>query len=319
MPAELSWAEFQEFFLEPGQPKAIRLTGKVPATLFVSEAGRSVGLRLPASKDARALRSPMRQLNIELTGKGRASVLELWTAARPLYKEFFLFAMDVADAVQRSDGDITDAVDATLRSWRELLQRSATLSVEMEVGLVGELLTLTRLVASQGDSAVASWTGPLKQRHDFRLKTAELEVKTTLAGKREHFINGWEQLEPSRGMALYLLSIQLESAGNARGFSLPSLVRTLSNECGRAAARALRDRLETCGYTEADSVQYTSRFKRRSPDRLILVDDTVPRITPRFVSIEEKLRHRITEIHYRIDVDGLGVSETDKKFVRIFT
>lgn len=318
VPGELSWEAFQEFFLEPGKPKAIRLTGKVPATLFVSEAGRSMGLRLPASKEAGTLRSPMRQLHIEVKGLGKASALELWTAARPLYKEFFLFAMDIADAVQRSDVGIADAVDTALRSWRELLQRATTLSAEAELGLIGELLTLQRLVATQGDSAVDSWTGPLRQRHDFRLQSAELEVKTTSAGSREHFINGWEQLVPSKGMALYVVSIQLERAGNAKGFSLPAVVDALSNGLGQAAAVALRDRLESCGYADAEAVHYTSRFKRRSPDRLILVDDAFPRIIPKLVTMQQKLKHRIKDIHYRVNVDGLGIPDTDRKFAKIF-
>ncbi len=90
----------------------------------------------------------MTQISIEVKGKGKDATLELWTGARPLYKEFFLFAMDIADAVQRSGVDVAEAVDTALRSWRELLQRAARLSVEAELGLIGELLTLCRLVGT---------------------------------------------------------------------------------------------------------------------------------------------------------------------------
>lgn len=317
MPHELSWQAFQTFFLEPGKPKAIRLKGKVAATLFVSELGRSMGLRLPAANGVAALRSPMRQLSIEVRGNGKTATLELSTGARALYKEFFLFALDVADAVQQTDVKVAEAVENALRSWRELLQRAARLSTEAELGLIGELLTLQRLAGSRGDTAVDAWIGPLGQRHDFRLDAIELEVKTTSMPSREHYINGWEQMLPSEGTSLYLVSIQLENAGTGKGFSLPSLVSEVSATLGPSAVTGFRRRLGTCGYLDADAAQYTDRFKRRSPDRLIRVDGSFPRMVPDLVDLPEGLMHRIKELHYRIDVAGLGVPDAGRRFASL--
>lgn len=317
MASELSWETFQEFFLQPGKPKAIRLKGVVPATLFVTEYGRTMGVRLPAGKGATALRSPMRQLSIAVSGSGPSAVLELSTGARTLFKEFFLFAMDIADAVQRNDIDVSEAVETALRSWRELLQRAARLSLEAEVGLIGELLVLQRLADSMGDTAVGAWIGPLKQRHDFRLAKLEIEVKTTSMQSREHFINSWDQLLPSSGTPLYLLSIQLESAGNAKSFSLPSLIETLMGSFGSTARVALAARLENVGYLPGDAPQYPERFKRRSPDQIILVDAAFPRLVSDLVKLPDQTKRRIKELHYRINVDGLGFPDTSPKFAKL--
>ena len=57
-----------------------------------------------------------------------------------------------------------------------------------------------------------SWRGPIGEEHDFGMSAPDVEVKTTLGERREHWISTATQLVPTGDRPLYLLSIQLTSA-----------------------------------------------------------------------------------------------------------
>jgi hypothetical protein len=156
------------------------------------------------------------------------------------------------------------------------------------------------------------------ERHDFRFGRIELEVKTTTTASRAHFINSWDQLLPSPGMSLYVHSIQLEGAGKAPGFSLPDLVGTVRAALGPGLREALAERLQGVGYTDDESRSYGDRYKRRTPDRLVPIDTKCPRLVREIVKLPEPLKQRISELHYRIDLEGLGAGEGSAAFRRVF-
>jgi hypothetical protein len=315
-PGDLSWALFQEYFLEPGTPKAVTLPGRVPATIFVSEHARTMGLRLPAGAQCRKIVSPLRQIEIEVR-PGKPPVLELSTSAGPLFKEFLLFALDVAHAVQGGEIDVGPAVDRALLAWKSLLQKAVRLSREEEIGLYGELLCLNRIHAALGDAALSTWTGPRREPHDFRLESVELEVKTTASTARRHFINGWDQLTPSAGLALFLLSVHLEPAGGSDGMTLPELVESVRGRFRPANRPALDKMLDAVGYSPEDTPQYTERFRMRAPNKLVPVDDACPRLTRAQLGMSAPLATRIHEVHYRVDVEGLGFEEESPAYLRV--
>jgi hypothetical protein len=85
------------------------------------------------------------------------------------------------------------ALESSLALWRALLQTSALLSEEKQVGLAGELWLLERLLRGLGPRALDAWVGPGGQSHDFRLGDFEFEVKATSGTRRVHMINGLNQ------------------------------------------------------------------------------------------------------------------------------
>jgi hypothetical protein len=110
-------------------------------------------------------------------------------------------------------------------------------------------------------------------------------------------------------MELHLLSMHLERAGLAEGWSLGEQidrVRDLlaADAAGRVSFEA---QLEELGWLESDAPYYPERFRLRSSPTVIRVDADFPRLT------EEGLRDafgdrmdRVSEVRYRIDVEGLG-------------
>src|SRR5205823_6408923 len=113
------------------------------------------------------------------------------------------------------------------------------LGIERQIGLIGELLFLERLVSKFGTSTLSSWIGPWGEPHDFRLQSREFEVKTTVSPQRVHIINGAEQLVASSGCSLSLVSVLLGPPGAGSGFSLTDIVARL--QVRFSTASGLRD------------------------------------------------------------------------------
>lgn len=313
MDETLRWETFRDFFVERGRPKALRIPGKTPAVLFVSEHGERMGLRLPLRGVPPSISSPLRQISVKLIGNAAKRSLELSTTTPSLFKEFFLFSIDVVDAVQRNGVAVDEAVQTALRAWTRLLQRAARLSRDDEVGLLGELLLLETLFEGHGKRALDAWTGPRREPHDFRIGASEFEVKTTTTVTRTHMINGWYQLRPSKGMALYLVSIQVEPAGGAEGRALPEVVEALRVRSG--ALRPVFDNLLTrARYDDQDAPQYDERFRKRGANLLVPIDESCPRLTPDLVSLPTALAARLSDVHYRVNVEGLGFAEGSRQY-----
>jgi len=206
-----------------------------------------------------------------------------------------------------------------LVNWRQLLHSVTLLSVERQVGLVGELWVLTRLILRAGAGALAAWTGPLGELHDFRLATDEFEVKTTISATRSHMINGEGQLVASPGHRLFIVSIQLEPAGTG-GRSLPELIERVAGLLTHSpgVAERFQEQLANVGYTEGDSALYAERWQLRNQPHLVVADETCPRITRAgIVTLDPKNSQRISEVHYRVNLEGLGAPAKSAQFQSI--
>ena len=98
----------------------------------------------------------------------------------------------------------------SVQLWEGLLSQYKNQD-QLERGLIGELWVLNELIDLYGPRFVEYWIGPTHQRHDFRFGDVELEIKTTNSKDRTHTISSVEQLEPTDGSVLYLISILLTS------------------------------------------------------------------------------------------------------------
>lgn len=106
----------------------------------------------------------------------------------------------------------SDALVALRRAvddWKDLLRAGSGMSDEVAIGLIGELTILERLAAVDPVAAWDSWTGHLKQVHDFTAVSSELEVKaTTVLDGGGVLIHGLDQLDPG-DRPLYLVVYRL--------------------------------------------------------------------------------------------------------------
>ncbi len=235
----------------------------------------------------------------------------------PLHRQFYHFAMAVAERMVVEKKSATDAVGIELQCFTDLLEEKMLLGLERQIGLAGELLFLERLLERGGGGVIDSWIGPAGEPHDFRIGSNEFEVKTTVRPHRVHTIHGIEQLAPSQGCTLSLISVMLGPAGASDGFSLSEKVEQLSAKLSAAGAGLMQftKALKAAGFHAEDASQYTRRFARRRPLAIIPVDGTFPSITrPMIQASLGSLAARVEAIQYEVNLEGLEHEDGSQRF-----
>lgn len=230
---------------------------------------------------------------------------ELQVQAKGLHYEAYSLLASIVDAL-RTGSSFSDATSSAMISFRDLLSGRSRLSRESEEGLVGELFVLRHLVeVGREREALTAWLGPGREEHDFIFSDFDLEVKTTSLERRSHVISSANQLLPSPGRPLWLMSIQLTRAGASKAsFSLAALVGEL-----RALITNGRDdfltRIGSLGWRDMDSELYTTRYILRSTPAAYRVDETFPAVTrPRLNAVVPQ-PELVGSISYRVDVSSL--------------
>lgn len=140
-------------------------------------------------------------------------------AANPQHEPVFTpFCREVVQAVFADAREPWAAVASIIRNWQTIWRQGPTnMSQAVQIGLVGELLILSRLaIPALGVDAVMCWSGPLTERHDFIIGDLHIEVKTTTRSRHEHEISRLDQLWTGDQQSLLLASVRLErSIGGA--------------------------------------------------------------------------------------------------------
>lgn len=114
-----------------------------------------------------------------------------------------------------SDGSVGNATLIAEVSWiLELLaDQESILSEEEQIGLVGELVLLRRLLSLTKElelppsEALARWWGHDRAKRDFAAKGIAVEVKTTSKPIREHYVRSLGQLDPQGAEEVFVYSL----------------------------------------------------------------------------------------------------------------
>jgi hypothetical protein len=171
-----------------------------------------------------------------------------------------------------------------------------------------------------GSAALQAWTGPRRQSHDFRLANSEIEVKTTSGPGRVHTVNGLDQLVPSVGFDLFIVSLQITHAGSG-GATLEDAVDRIAAELRAEpeVERVFFELLAQSGYRVQDAPRYQRRRRLLGPALLVPVVDGCPRLTPEAIAFIAPpfAAERIRDVNYRIDLHGLGVPDGDPRFLGV--
>ena len=240
---------------------------------------------------------------------GDAEELRISADDPEMFAPFYAFLLDIANRLQLDGASAREAFAGAITAWRRMLAAPTLMSRDAQIGLLGELWILERLISAGGPEVLPVWTGAQREAHDFRFDGTELEVKTTMGRSRRHIIGGAHQLMPSPNSDLFLLSMHLERAGLADGWSLGELIDRVSALLApnTAAVASFSDQLSELGWLDSDAPYYPDRVRLRSEPAVIVVDDEFPRLQ------EDGLREafgermdRISDIRYTIDVEGLG-------------
>lgn len=151
-----------------------------------------------------------------------------------------------------------------IRAWQEFMRKGAVpLSAENEVGLVGELTVLEKMldIGMAPETAIKAWSGPLDGLRDFELGFGAIEVKTTVASAGlVAKIGSLEQLDDTNCKPIFLGAVKY--ALTESGQTLPEKLSAIRAqlESDPITLSEFEDRVLAAGYMPAHSPQYHRRF-----------------------------------------------------------
>ena len=172
------------------------------------------------------------------------------------------------------------------------------------IGLIGELLILEKVIKMFDETAISSWWGPVRHRHDFEFANSGIEVKTTInPHSNEVEIHGLKQLSPDPGRSLYLAHLKLNL--DPQGFNLSDLINRLLTS--KVSKFELEEKIGKSGVTKELIDSFTNFKFNGFLARYFLVDATFPSITQENLSISKL--SRISRVSYKVDLEDLVFSQ----------
>lgn len=319
VPQHLSWQNFRSTVFLPGQQRVHRVLDAPCIEVFGDGVLNRIGvlIEVPSDTTIPPALSRLTFISTRIFAERGRCFIEVATASAPLQREFYHFAVAVAERVMVEERPAIDAIGVELQCFGDLLQEQSLLGIERQLGLLGELIFLERTVKKAGMVVLDAWLGPLGEPHDFRYAANEFEIKTTVAPRRIHTIHGAEQLVPSNGCSLYLVSVLLGPPGAGGGFSLGDKVTQLVDYFATVPNRLIQfnSALEATGFRSADNKLYTRQFAMRRLIAVVPVNDTFPAITrPTIQNALGGLASRIDSVQYDVDVEGLEHEDGSANF-----
>ncbi len=283
------------------------IRGQPPITLFIDPNRAEIGLRVPAVTSDRPFETERENVRVRAVHRPEGRFMEVVIDDPQLFTGAYPVLCAVADRVQIDDLGLASALASTIRLLDQLLRRDTGLTLEREIGLLGELLILRSLCDRlEVADAVAAWRSGEAEEHDFSAYGIDIEVKTTSSERRAHWIASLTQLVPTGNRPLWLVSHQVTRAGAGEGRSLRDLVADVRAVVGEGETRdSLERRLTTAGWADACERTIRDRWLRRAPSLAFPVRADFPRLTPALLSDSGLSLVRISDVRYRIDLTGL--------------
>jgi len=234
-------------------------------------------------------------------GQERMRFIDITSRATELETVF----SDVVDQIVERVAAGQTAPDAALSTFSEfrnlLLTGSVTPKPRSEVvGLIGELLALTRLL-QRNSEAWRAWAGANRDRHDIRAGDYSIEVKSTSRpGNMRATIHSEHQLRPPDNGALQLCQLVFEAVSGGE-YS----VQRLASEALASSSdpEGFLAKLKEAGCDAPDSPEWNTESFRLDAERVFSVEDNFPRITPRSF-MHGTLPQGVTSIEYEVDLSA---------------
>jgi hypothetical protein len=315
----LSWDNFARSMLVHNEKRVLRVGGPPWVEIFGDGESNTIGLWVecdPQEVIASDLQL-LETINIRHVHNEGRQILEVSTKVPSLFRNFYIFATAVADAILQDQKSALDAVRLELQMLGALLETKPLLSLERQVGLLGELLFLEHLIKKIGPIAISAWMGPRGEPHDFRFNNIEIEVKTTTGSRRIHTINGAQQLVPSPNHDLCILSILLGPPGGGGGISLALQIQLIQDLLVGypLASESFISLMRSCGYEPADHDLYSRKFNMRRPFAIAIIRDRFPALTNAILNAtfgEQAVRFE--SVQYDINIEGLEKEEDTPEY-----
>jgi Putative PD-(D/E)XK family member, (DUF4420) len=254
------------------------------------------------------------QVSIARLEAGRGPIDEVQIMSGKADWASFAFLVSIAHAII-GGAEFEDAVHDAFDSYEELLGKGAEATIELVVGLFGELIVLDELIKFvPPDVAIDSWRGPDGGEHDFSLSEITLEVKTTLSESRKHRISSLRQLEPVNQLPLELVSIRLTEAPGA-GLSLHELIASVRLDVGDSRA-ALDEKIALHSFLKLPSAALDRKFAQRDEPRSFLAGSDFHPLTREVLATALGDSQQVTSVSYVLDLEGIIGARLVDRFVQ---
>jgi hypothetical protein len=226
---------------------------------------------------------------------------------------------EILSEYDKGNSELIKIINKIISKWRHFLAQSASLILKEDeiVGLIGELMFLSRLINSHGADALTIWTAE-RGEEDFINTVKVIEVKTTLKEKHEHIINGIDQLLVRSGRVKHILSLLISPSASENSVSLPLKVKECADMFSEdpESYDLFFKKLKIRGYDTRDYVQYLEYTYEYIRGGYFNIDASFPKLTTD--ELAAPLNSRISKVRYTIDMEGLPCKDfllTDLKEV----
>lgn len=308
-------------YVSSGVLAAVTIPGSPPARLVIDPSNETLALEIAwDGEDPPDIRD-----YVHIDAVTRFDKVQNWSVLRirgiGFFQEGHPLLCQVADLVQTGGIIFTDAVLTALSAYHELLSAQTRMPERAEIGLWGELFVLAMLIERLGGKqALQCWLGGDEhEERDFRFVNDDVEVKTTTAETRRHWISSITQLVPTLGRPLWLLSLQVTGAGGADGKRLPDLIELVSARLYGKARADFEARIADTDYRPAQPRNSFRLLGLRSRPACYRVDDNFPRLTPALLPGSPPAADRIEEVSYTVRLDGLSPAPDCPEMLRGLT
>jgi hypothetical protein len=222
------------------------------------------------------------------------------------------------DEFTTSNKGLVKDILTVAKRWKDLVKEERSLK-DLEKGLLGELWFLENLITHLGPSIIRDWRGSEGDRHDFRMQNEEFEIKTTSSDERAHYISSIAQLEASKGCNLQLVSIQIAPTKSGKNtLSVNKLITKIKKKLNSEDYNSMFN-LKLKEYINDDLsavLKMKTNYVFSSEPMSMNVDENFPRISKNEFN---NLKHseRVSDIKYRLNVEGLGESCDGQNFKKV--
>ncbi|NQT26142.1 PD-(D/E)XK motif protein [candidate division KSB1 bacterium] len=223
-------------------------------------------------------------------------------------EEFTQVVKEIARKILHDEYPPVEAISEVIRKWRMFwaTESKKLLTEDQQIGLICELLVLSKLCDIDLIRALDSWVGPLGEIHDFVFKDYSFEIKGTRRSDRVHRINGIEQLNHLPDKNLVLISFRVAAVDTAHSINLQSMIEEFSDDVLINKPELhirFTELIKKAGYSPLFAEEYL-KFNIEIIDAFAFdVDGAFPRLIP--AMFKESLSPRITSLIYDISLSGM--------------
>ncbi len=241
------------------------------------------------------------------TGHVKNNYILLECHSRAYLPNYTEILKEILEEFDKGDSELLEVINKIISKWRHFLAQptSLILNEDQIIGLIGELMVLSRLIKLYGADALTIWSAGSGEE-DFINCGKVIEVKTTLKEKHEHIINGIDQLLVKSDRLKHILSLLISPSASENSFTLPLKVKECSDlyTDDPESYDLFFKKLKIRGYDARDFLQYLKYTYEFIRGGYFNIDKSFPKLTTD--ELASPLNSRISKVRYSLDMEGLA-------------